>query len=338
MELLAVNKDRITDILQKVEKYSKLTVDEQIYYMKYKGISFNHINEYDAKRLLTNNTYYYKVTAFRKNFPKEDKKYTDVDFGTLNDLATIDMYLRYISIKLLLDIEHTLKSELIHTITTDRTEDGYSIVKEFDEYSKNMLVKSNPRFNLTAYRSITKTVMNRNRDPDGYHRDMYIKRKNNPPIWVLLELMSFGELIRFIEFYYEENKFNKSIFDCAYDLLKYIKNFRDASAHSRPLILNITNFNEFSPGQRVTTFATDAKVKKSDRKRYFSNKKIHDFTCILILHDYYIKTKAMKIDRKNELMKLKERCLKRHEYYRNQYELKNIYKIFSKIIDNYNSE
>lgn len=327
----------IQDILKKVKSFLKLNVDEQIHYMSYKGITFNHINEIDAKRILSNNTYYYKVTAFRKNFLKENGKYINVDFGLLNDLATIDMYLRYISIKLLLDIEHTLKSKLIHTITTDRTEDGYGIVNEFDEYSKNKLVENNPNFNPIRYRSIVKTVMQRNKATDGYHYDMYIKRKNNPPIWVLLELMSFGELIRFIEFYYEKNKFNKKKFDYAYDLLKYIKNFRDASAHSRPLVLNVTKFDNFSPGQRVTNFASDARIKKRDRKRYFSNKKVHDFTCILILHDHYIKTNEMKNDRKRELETLKRRCIKRYKYYSGQKEVKNVFKLFCKIVDNYNS-
>lgn len=333
-----MNESSIQTLKRQVDNFSKLSVDEQILYMKYKGITFNHIDENNAKILLSNNTYYYKVTAFRKNFSKQNNRYVNVDFGILNDLATIDMYLRYVSIKLLLDIEHKIKSDLIHTITTDRTENGYSIVREFDEYLKNRLLERNPSFNPSLYKDISKTVMNRNRDPDGYHYDIYIKRKDNPPIWVLLELMSFGELIRFIEFYYETNKYNKKRFKCAYDLLKYIKNFRDSSAHSRPLILNLTQFNQFSPGQRVTTYAKNAKINKADRKKYFSNKKIHDFTCILILHDYYISTAEMKTDRKNELNKIKVRCLKRSKFYRNHSDFKNIYKVFSKIIDYYHSE
>src|SRR5699024_592094 len=119
--------------------------------------------------------------------------------------------------------------------------------------------------------------------------------------------------------------------------LKYIKNFRDASAHSRPLILNVTKLDNFSAGELVTKFASDAKIKKIDRKRYLSNKKLHDFTSILILHDHYIKTTEMKNDRKRELEKLKKRCIKRYKYYYGQREMKNVFKLFCKIVDNYNS-
>ncbi|MGM0523016.1 MAG: Abi family protein [Bacillota bacterium] len=337
LELVKINNLVIESVLDKVKTFSKLDVDEQILYMKYKGISFNHINECDAKNILSNNTYYYKVTAFRKNFIKKNDKYVNLDFGILNDLATIDMYLRYISIKLLLDIEHVLKSELIHTITRDATENGYSIIEQFDEYSRKLLMERMNNFDPSRYKEITTIVMNRNKNRDGYHYDIYHKRKNNPPIWVLLELMSFGELIRFLEFYYDSNKFNKKKFDLAYDLLKYTKNFRDASAHSRPLILNLTNFNNLAPSQKVTQFASKAKIKKADRKKYLSNKKLHDFVCILIIHDHYIKAPQMKVDRKTELQLLKKRCLKRFEYYHNQTELKNIYKVFSKVVDKYNA-
>lgn len=303
--------------------------------MKYKGITFNHIDEEKAKEYLSQNTYYYKVTAFRKNIIKSDGKYVSLDFGLLNDLATIDMYLRYVLIKINLDIEHALKSLLVNAITNSNSEDGYSIIKEYDTYCKDTLQELNPSFNMKNYKPVQKKIMSRNRHESSYHYDLYVKREKNPPIWVLIELMSFGEIIRFIEFYYEHNKPSKSKFKDAYDLLKYTKNFRDSAAHSRPLLLNIVLKNQINPTQKATEYAQKAGVKKIDRSNLISNKKLHDFICMLIIHEKYISSDAMKNDRKKELQSLEKRCVKRAHYYENQDALKKVYEVFCKIIANY---
>lgn len=67
----AASNDRI---VAKATSKQKLSVDEQIKYLKYKGITFNHCSEQLAKEVLSKRTYYYKVTAFRKNFSKNENK------------------------------------------------------------------------------------------------------------------------------------------------------------------------------------------------------------------------------------------------------------------------
>ncbi|BAK94218.1 hypothetical protein TEH_08910 [Tetragenococcus halophilus NBRC 12172] len=321
-------------ILDLVSRNGKLSVDDQISYMKYKGITFNYISENEAKKYLSQNTYYYKVTSFRKNISKKEGKYVSLDFGLLNDLATIDMYLRYILIKINLDIEHSLKALLINSITDSKSEDGYKIVREYDNYCKLRLQK-NSKFDMSSYIPVNEKIMSRNKDLKSYNHDMYLKRKQDPPIWVLIELMSFGELIRFIEFYYENNKSNSSIFNEAYKLLKYTKNFRDSAAHSRPLLLDIVLKKQISPTQEATEYAKESGIEKLDRKQRISNKKVHDLICMLIIHDKYIQSDNMKQDRKEELNDLTERCVKRSYCYKGQDELKKVYEMFCKVVANY---
>lgn len=65
------------------------------------GISFDIMDRATAKSILQKRNYYYKLSSFRKLFPKENGKY-NIDFAYLADLSVIDMQLRYFLLDLLL--------------------------------------------------------------------------------------------------------------------------------------------------------------------------------------------------------------------------------------------
>ena len=91
-----------------------LDTDGQIAHLQAKGVKFEKMSVEDAKQYLTKNNNYFKLRAYRKNFPKHpggdfEGQYIDLDFAMLKDLAIIDMRLRYVLIHLALDIEHFAK-------------------------------------------------------------------------------------------------------------------------------------------------------------------------------------------------------------------------------------
>ena len=47
---------------------SKITINDQIQHMKYKGIKFNIMSEDDAKDFLSTRTYYFKLKSYAKSF------------------------------------------------------------------------------------------------------------------------------------------------------------------------------------------------------------------------------------------------------------------------------
>ena len=100
----------------------KLTVDEQIMDMQKKGITFDKASVDDAKKFLKENNYYFKLKAFGRNYDKysaTDKKgqYINLDFAYLQELSTIDMYLRKMILSMALDIEHALKVQLLYDLS-----------------------------------------------------------------------------------------------------------------------------------------------------------------------------------------------------------------------------
>lgn len=343
-----VENDFYKVLSKKVSEKKKLTIEEQIEYLKLKGITFNFIKEEDAKNFLTNNSYYYKITAFRKNFVKNSNgKYENIDFGTLNDLATIDMHLRYLLIKLSLDIEHALKTLLIKLIT-ESDEDGYSIVEDYNKFEFNSFCSKIDNLQITeedkekkksSYIPIQQKILSEHKGKRDYSYDLWSKRKDNPSIWVLIEMMSYGQLASFIKFYVDEQKFGSSQLQLAYHYLYFSKYVRDSSAHSRPIILNVIENAQFKsrnfPKPHLKTYLLDASVPKDITNRYLTNLKVHDLCSLLLLHDKYIKGSLARRERKREMRTLLKRARKRKSYYPNIPELAEVLVIFSKIIKNY---
>ena len=74
----------------------KLTIDQQIEWMKEKGVTFQYYKEEDAADFLRNNTYFFKLKAFQKDYIQNPKtgKYIGLDFAYLVELSTLDMHLR----------------------------------------------------------------------------------------------------------------------------------------------------------------------------------------------------------------------------------------------------
>ncbi|GIP29123.1 hypothetical protein J23TS9_42530 [Paenibacillus sp. J23TS9] len=346
-----ISKAPVINLLEKAKLKEKLSVDEQIEYLKFKGITFNHYNESLAKEILTERTYYYKVTAFRKNFSKDnDNKYTNVDFSVLNDLATIDMHFRYLFLKLSLDIEHNIKSLIIRLIT-DSDEDGFKIIDEYKAYElesyREKLIKRDLSLEeienkIKKYETLDKKLLEAYKSQRDYSYDLIVKRKNKPSIWVLIELMSFGQLCFFIKFYVHKKKYKYKELRLANSLLFDSKNIRDSSAHSRPIIFNIVGPNQFLIADekriklQVRNYLTqNSKLSNSITNIRLRNLKVHDISALIYLHDYYVKGKISRIQRKKELVDLIKRCRLKKNYYEEHQEFGEILNILFKLVRNY---
>ena len=290
----------------------KLDYEAQIKKLKSLGILFNETTEEEAKEILKNKTYFFKLIDFRKNIKKDSSGNYNFEFSALSDLATLDMRLRYTLLPMCLDIEHSLKTDILKKITEDVNEDGYTIVQDFVNNHNGDLEK--------IFSCVTKR--------DGTIIPSFQKYYNDPPIWVCLELMSFGQFSAFVEFYSERT--NDSELRKAGKFIKFAKNIRNKCAHSQPILLNLNPRKHFT---------VESELKKIGRKQKLSYKNLKvlaiiDILSLLVLHSKYC-SKGIKDNRKKDLLTFKQRKNRYFHHYRNVPSLSFFFLSLNKMIDYY---
>lgn len=290
----------------------KLNYEEQINKLKSLGILFNEIQENEAKNILKNNSYFFKLSSFRKNFRKDNSGNYNIEFSALSDLATLDMRLRYTLLPMCLDIEHSLKTEILEKITNDSDEDGYQIIQDFINNHYGDLEK--------IFSCVTKR--------DGEVIPSFKKYYDDPPVWVCLELMSFGQFSAFVEFY--SDRTNDEELRKAGKFIKFAKNIRNKCAHSQPILLNLIPRKNFN---------TEHELKAIGQKQGLSTQNLKvlsviDILSLFILHSKYC-SKAIKSNRKTELLTFKSRKDRKYYHYRNTPSLSYFFLALNKMIDYY---
>ena len=166
-----------------------LTVEQQIAHMKAKGITFELVSEEEAAAYLTDRTYFFKLYAYRTLFERRvggprDGQYVGLDFGHLKLLASLDRTLRYALLPMTLDVEHFARVKLVREVTEREGEDGYSIVSDY-------LASLNHDDRRRRMGEISSFLR------DTYSGDLARKYSlpDNMPLWVYLEMASFGSFV-----------------------------------------------------------------------------------------------------------------------------------------------
>ena len=280
----------------------KLSVSEQIQRLKEKGIEFNYYSDEDAERYLTNNNYYYKLTSFRKNFRKhpdgESKdKYVNLDFAYLVDLAIIDNYLRNIILEIALDVEHYSKLKLLHELESRDNEDGYTIVEDFMDSLGNEKVNLEKRLN--------------DKINSTYVGDIIQHYSGNYPAWSFIEIISFGDYLRFYIFCADRWSNKDMIND--YYLMKDVKELRNAAAHNNCVINDITIKNakhNSNYAMKRSLFS----INKQRNDKHLSKEKIRQLATLLYVSSHIITSDGVHLKIKDKLDFFKNRVFKYYDY------------------------
>lgn len=305
-----------------------LTTEQLIDHMKAKGITFNIISEQDAKTFLTNNNYYMKLASYRKNYKKSTVgatagQYTNLDFAYLKELSTIDMHLRYLILKMCLDIEHSLKVSLLNHVENNPNEDGYELIRCFLGYTNNEGKLQNER--------ILKKI--RDHRFSDYSKDLIDKYYPYFPVWVFVELISFGDLTYLIAFY--DKKYSDPIVNNKF--MNIVRDIRNASAHSNCLINKL--FEPFPSGQQPDSTITNhiaaiPGISKSARTKYLGYKVVYNFVTLIYIYNTVIPSGSAKSKRILEIKELfNTRMTRNQNYFATNNQLTSLYNFVKKVVD-----
>lgn len=274
----------------------KLSAHQLIQKMKNeKGITFKYTSEEEAAEYLTNINNYLRTAAYRKNYQKHAKgpnagKYINLDFSYLKELSTIDMHFRFIISKMCLDIEHALKVKIVQDIEKDPSTDGYDIVRHFLNHNSFIVRKleatSSSPFTtelIHKYFAISREYNNRLQRTEHHIHDY-----NNCPIWVLVELLTFGDFIRLYSFYYSKHNYPP----ISASIINLVKNLRNAAAHNTCILANLSSGTSQTPVEISHAVAQIADIKSGQRKKKLSCRPMLEFVCLLYTYKSVVSEKV----------------------------------------------
>lgn len=283
----------------------KLSISEQIQDMCIKGITFDITDKENATRFLKYNNYYFKLKSYGKNYDKylsTDKKnqYINLDFAYLQELSTLDMYLRKSIISMSLDIEHALKTQLLYDLAQNDSEDGYHIVKQYLDADYKRIKSLHDKIGKSAASDL---IEKRQNQDDTY------------ALWEIVEVISFGEFIDLYQLYYSTYLSKTNDYS---SYLWSIKFLRNAAAHNNCLLNSLKAPYHIKIHKTKDIQFEISKIKgisAKSRQRWMENPVIHDFTILVFVFLKLIKSEGIKKAGIEQLQWLFEERMPRHKQY-----------------------
>lgn len=301
---------------------------EQVAHLKEKGVKFNIMSEGDAERFLRDNNNYFRLLSYRANFAKVDAgprkgQYANLDFGMLVDLSIIDMLLRREMLTLTLDVEHFARMKLLREIE-EHGEDGYAIVSDFvDSYD---VVDKRGRVRNTTWSEVRRNLSS------PYTKGMMKKYpRGEMPVWVFMEVTSFGTFCHF-------RKFCSERFGIKNDSLPYMllasKTLRNACAHNNCLLNDLSVSKQTMHHVSVEVAGALAKIKcigHSSRTKKMRNDRMVEMVTTLYLHHLLV-SEGVRNHATTRLGEIVRRMHKHIDYYAGTAQISSAFDYLGKVI------
>ena len=300
-----------------------------------KGILFNYTSEAEAEFYLANINNYLRTAAYRKNYQKYRKgnkkgKYICLEFAYLQELSTIDMHFRFIISKMCSDIEHDLKVQMLRDIESDSTTDGYDIVKNFLNQNTYIVRKleatsSSPFTSdlIHKYFTIQKIY-----NSEKHKYENHIIAYDDCPVWVLLEMLTFGDFIRFYEYYY----CSRNLTTLTISIINLVKSLRNGVAHNNCILANLSHGTSSAPPEISQAVSVIPSISATQRKKKLSCRPMLEFVCLLYVYKAVVSNNVT-YHRIQELKTLFfDRMLTNKEFFKSNELIKSNYNFACKII------
>lgn len=298
----------------------KLTVPEIISYCKDTlGITFNLKSEEEAAVFLAKHNYFFRLKQYA-DFGEKTKsgKFTNVDFGQMVELSTVDMFLRKLILKMTLDFEHYLKVKIINDSQENPADDGYAVVESF----------------LETHNRVRHLIENLNNSSNFYNRQVFDKYKEKTSVWSIVEMLGFSDFIDFYAHYYQFFHLK-----CEYTPhFDSVRRLRNAAAHNTCMISNLKPQNWFKSDIEINFELLGANLE-------VGNGVISSCLKVPVLNDFavmlsnYVKLISSPKIKEKTLEEMQEffngRMILHKDYFENVNEIKNAYHFAKDVLDYY---
>lgn len=314
------------------------TPQELIETLKNKGITFTHgFTEAAAIDYLKRNNNYYKLTAYRKNFEKgPDGKYIGLDFEYLVDLAIIDMLFRKEILSMALDIEHFEKVKLLNALKNNG-DDGYKALRSY-----KVSLETGGESNDIELNKLRLEIENNKHSI--YCGDMlsHIPQGQEMPVWVFLEVITFGRFLAFLNFCGQYLNDKALIND--YYAMKKVKSLRNAAGHSNCILndLVLRNREETIPlndtiAKRFSRLFSDSCDDSNSKDHYgpdiLQNNRLKEIATLFSMHSKILPSERMKMHYREELEVILERMYKNYQsFYKDNAPISNTFSIIRRMV------
>lgn len=302
-----------------------------------KGVTFKYISEEKAEKYLADVNNYLRTASYRKNYQKYQNgslkgKYIDLDFAYLQELSTIDMHLRNLIIKMCIDIEHDLKVLLLKDLENNTAEDGYSIVKSFLDENPYIVRK----IEATSSSPFTGNLISKYFTIQKVYDTQKRKKENqiiavDCPVWVLVELLSFGDFIHFYEYYYSK----REKLPISIPIINLVKSLRNGCAHNNCIIADLNPGASVAPAEIYRIIKKMPDIKQNQRQKKLSCRVVLEFTCMLWVFKQVVSEKV----KKHRIVELKQlfdgRIKEKKKYFEKNQLISSTSDFIDKIIKNF---
>lgn len=245
-----------------------------------------------------------------------------MDFADLVDLAIIDNRLRTILLEMAISIEHFSKVHLLKVIQENEP-DGSRIVTDYIDH-----LSTDHKETLLADLSKNKKSL--------YCGDLYNKYlKNNGsqlkcPIWVFIEIISFGQYLHFYEFCKQRTN-DSELYRRLY-LMRVVKDLRNACAHNNCLINNLHSQLNRKPNAEIQNLLSQLGFSKESRQKHLRRAATYQIVTTLYAHKEIVSSVGVHNNISVKLQDLKNRFYRDRTYVHNDL-IKGTFDILSKLID-----
>ena len=171
---------------RKVYTKKPLSVDEQVALLKSRGLQLPPGDE-ELLRYYLHNVNYYHLSIYFKFFQQNDIFTKGTTFSEVLSVYIFDNKLRQLLLELLERLEKSLKCRIAYSLTTDVNDSHCHLNPKL--YSTEQTCRE-------IISMFEDEVKKNSRETSIYHYKKYYQEPELPPLWSVIELLSFGQTVK----------------------------------------------------------------------------------------------------------------------------------------------